>query len=33
VAPETDCHPEQILPLTADMNNMHLMDGDSGKVV
>jgi multiple sugar transport system ATP-binding protein len=33
VAPETDCHPEQILSLTADMNNMHLMDGDSGKVV
>jgi multiple sugar transport system ATP-binding protein len=33
VAPDTDCHPEQILPLTADMNNMHLMDGDTGKVV
>jgi multiple sugar transport system ATP-binding protein len=33
VAPETECHPEQILALTADMNNMHLMDGDTGKVV
>ena len=33
VAPETECHPEQMLPLTADMNNMHLMDGDTGKVV
>jgi len=33
VAPETDCHPDQILPLTADMNNMHLMDSDSGKIV
>jgi multiple sugar transport system ATP-binding protein len=33
VAPETDCHPEQILALTADMNNMHLMDGDTGRVV
>ena len=33
VAPETECHPEQILPLTADMNNMHLMEADSGKVV
>src|SRR6202161_4591009 len=33
VAPETEAHPEQILPLTADMNNMHLMDGDTGRVV
>jgi multiple sugar transport system ATP-binding protein len=33
VAPETEAHPEQILPLTADMNNMHLMDADSGRVV
>jgi multiple sugar transport system ATP-binding protein len=33
VAPETDCHPEQMLALTADMNNMHLMEADSGKVV
>jgi multiple sugar transport system ATP-binding protein len=33
VAPETDCHPEQMLPLTADMNNMHLMEEDSGRVV
>jgi multiple sugar transport system ATP-binding protein len=33
VAPETECHPEQILALTADMNNMHLMEVDSGKVV
>jgi len=33
VAPETECHPEQILALTADMNNMHLMEPDGGKVV
>ncbi len=33
VAPETEAHPEQMLALTADMNNMHLMEGDSGKVV
>jgi multiple sugar transport system ATP-binding protein len=33
VAPETDCHPEQVLALTADMSNMHLMEEDSGKVV
>ena len=33
VAPETECHPEQMLGLTADMNNMHLMEADSGKVV
>jgi len=33
VAPETHCAPEEMLPLTADMTNMHLMDGDSGKVV
>ena len=33
VAPETECHPEQILALTADMTNMHLMEADGGKVV
>jgi len=33
VAPETHCAPEEMLALTADMTNMHLMDGDSGKVV
>ena len=33
VAPETEAHPEQILALTADMNNMHLMDADTGRVV
>ena len=33
VAPETECHPEQILPLTADMNHMHLMEPDGGRVV
>src|SRR5579859_2004249 len=33
VAPETEAHPEQILSLTADMNNMHLMDADTGRVV
>jgi multiple sugar transport system ATP-binding protein len=33
VAPETEAHPEQVLALTADMNNMHLMDADTGRVV
>jgi multiple sugar transport system ATP-binding protein len=33
VAPETECHPERMLPLTADMNNMHLIEADSGVVV
>jgi hypothetical protein len=30
-SPETHCHPEQILPLTADMNNMHLMVDGNGR--
>jgi multiple sugar transport system ATP-binding protein len=33
VDPATHCEPGQTLPLTADMNQMHLMDPDSGKVV
>jgi multiple sugar transport system ATP-binding protein len=33
VDPATHCEPGQMLPLTADMNQMHLMDPDSGKVV
>ena len=33
VDPTTRAAPEQMLPLAADMNHMHLMDPDSGKVV
>jgi len=33
IDPATPAEPGQILPLTADMNNMHLMDPDSGQVV
>ena len=33
VAPETHCAPDEVMALTADLNNMHLMDADSGKVV
>jgi multiple sugar transport system ATP-binding protein len=31
--PATDAEPERMLKLTADMNQMHLMDKDSGRVV
>jgi multiple sugar transport system ATP-binding protein len=31
--PATDAEPERMLKLTADMNQMHLMEKDSGKVV
>ena len=33
VDPTTSAAPQQILPLAADMNHMHLIDPDSGKVV
>ncbi len=33
VDPATHCEPGEMLPLTADMNQMHLMDTQSGKVV
>ena len=33
IAPETPAHPGQILPLHADMNNMHLIEPESGFVV
>ncbi len=33
VAPETPARPGEILPLAADMNQMHLIDTDSGRVV
>jgi multiple sugar transport system ATP-binding protein len=33
VAPDTDCHPDQMLALTADMNQMHLLETETGKVV
>ncbi len=31
--PATHAEPGEMLPLTADMNNMHLMEADSGRVV
>jgi multiple sugar transport system ATP-binding protein len=33
VDPATRAEPGEMLPLTADMNQMHLMDGGTGKVV
>ncbi len=33
IDPETHAAPREILPLAADMNNMHLIDNESGKVV
>jgi multiple sugar transport system ATP-binding protein len=33
VDPSTHCGPGQILTLAVDMNNMHLIENDSGKVV
>jgi len=33
VDPATQCTPGEMLPLTADMTKMHLIDNDSGKVV
>ena len=33
IDPNTPAAPREILPLAADMNNMHLIENDSGKVV
>jgi multiple sugar transport system ATP-binding protein len=33
IDPATHAAPEEMLPLTADMNQMHLMEPDSGRVV
>jgi multiple sugar transport system ATP-binding protein len=33
VAPTTPAKPNEVLPLHADMNNMHLIDPASGQVV
>jgi len=33
VDPNTPARPNETLPLHADMNNMHLIDPDSGRVV
>ena len=33
VAPETPARPGEVLPLAADLNQMHLIDDASGKVV
>jgi multiple sugar transport system ATP-binding protein len=33
VDPATHAEPGEMLPLTADMNQMHLMEPDSGRVV
>jgi multiple sugar transport system ATP-binding protein len=33
VDPGTHAEPGEMLPLTADLNNMHLMEVDSGRVV
>ncbi|MGH7155302.1 MAG: sugar ABC transporter ATP-binding protein, partial [Acetobacteraceae bacterium] len=31
--PTTQAAPDEVLPLTADLNNMHLMEQSSGRVV
>jgi multiple sugar transport system ATP-binding protein len=33
VDPSAPAAPEQVLPLAADLNNMHLIDNDSARVV
>ena len=33
INPDTHAAPREILPLAADLNNMHLIDTESGKVV
>jgi len=33
VDPHAHCAPDEVMPLLADMSNMHLLDPDSGKVV
>ena len=33
IVPATHAAPNEMLPLSADMNNMHLMDPESGRVV
>jgi len=33
IDPGTHAAPEEMLPLAADLNNMHLMENDGGRVV